>query len=202
MARYVDPDVWRDLRRALREIRADTYLLAEVMGDAGAWLQGDAFDASMNYPLRELALRFLATGAIDGREVMDGLARLSARHAWPVMQAAHNLVGSHDTPRFLTLAGGELWRLRLAVVLQMTFPGASGLYYGDEVGMTGGGIDAALRHGRCRTSVTCRCCSTSPGPTLTSWRLSLCVPWWRAAMATPRRTRPSCWLSTAGSSAR
>ena len=99
VARYVDPDVWRDLRRALREIRADTYLLAEVMGDAGAWLQGDAFDASMNYPLRELALRFLATGAIDGREVLDGLARLSARHAWPVMQAAHNLVGSHDTPR-------------------------------------------------------------------------------------------------------
>ena len=71
--------------------------------------------------------------------VMDGLARLWARHAWPVMQAAHNLIGSHDTPRFLTLAGGELWRLRLAVVLQMTFPGAPGLYYGDEVGMTGGG---------------------------------------------------------------
>ena len=139
VARYVDPDVWRDLRRVLREVRPDTYLLAEVMGDAGAWLQGDAFDASMNYPLRELALRFLATGAIDGREVMDGLARLWARHAWPVMQAAHNLIGSHDTPRFLTLAGGELWRLRLAVVLQMTFPGAPGLYYGDEVGMTGGG---------------------------------------------------------------
>ena len=139
VARYVDPDVWRDLRRVLREVRPDTYLLGEVMGDAGCWLQGDAFDASMNYPLRELALRFFATGAIDGREVADGLARMWARGAWPVTQAAHNLIGSHDTPRFLTLAGGELWRLRLAVVLQMTFPGAPGLYYGDEVGMAGGG---------------------------------------------------------------
>ena len=139
VARYVDPDVWRDLRRVLREVRPDAYLLGEVMGDAGRWLQGDAFDASMNYPLRELALRFFATGSIDGREVADGLARMWARGAWPVTQAAHNLIGSHDTPRFLTLAGGELWRLRLAVVLQMTFPGAPGLYYGDEVGMAGGG---------------------------------------------------------------
>ncbi len=127
VARYVDPDVWRDLRRVLREVRPDAYLLGEVMGDAGRWLQGDAFDASMNYPLRELALRFFATGAIDGREVADGLARMWARGAWPVAQAAHNLIGSHDTPRFLTLAGGELWRSRLAVVLQMTFPGAPGL---------------------------------------------------------------------------
>ena len=84
---------------------------------------------------------------------MDGLARLWARHAWPVMQAAHNLIGSHDTPRFLTLAGGELWRLRLAVVLQMTFPGAPGLYYGDEVGMTGGGDPGCAERSRGRARI-------------------------------------------------
>ena len=139
VARYVDPDVWRDLRPMVRAVKPDTYLLGEVMGDASVWLQGDAFDASMNYPLRELAVRFFAAGTIDGRQLADGLARLWAGCAWPVAQAAHNLIGSHDTPRFLTLAGGEVWRLRLAVVLQMTFPGAPGLYYGDEVGMTGGG---------------------------------------------------------------
>ncbi len=52
--------------------------------------------------------------------------------------ANQNLVGSHDTPRFLSMAGGDVWRLRLATVLQMTFPGAPGIYYGDEVGLEGG----------------------------------------------------------------
>jgi neopullulanase len=49
-----------------------------------------------------------------------------------------NLLGSHDTARFLHEAGGRREALRLATVLQMTVPGAPGLYYGDEVGMSGG----------------------------------------------------------------
>lgn len=30
-----------------------------------------------------------------------------------------------------------MWRLRLAIVLSLTYPGAPGIYYGDEVGLTG-----------------------------------------------------------------
>ena len=48
-----------------------------------------------------------------------------------------NLIGSHDTARFLTEAGDERWRLDLAVVCQLTTPGAPSIYYGDEIGLTG-----------------------------------------------------------------
>ncbi len=47
----------------------------------------------------------------------------------------YNCPGSHDTARFLTEAKGEAWRLRLAMALQMLFPGAPAIYYGDELGM-------------------------------------------------------------------
>ena len=59
------------------------------------------------------------------------------------MTASQNLLGSHDTPRFLTIAEEDPRRLALAIFTQMTIPGAPGLYYGDEVGMTGGeaGVD-------------------------------------------------------------
>jgi glycosidase len=50
-----------------------------------------------------------------------------------------NLLGSHDTARFRTEAGGDIARLRLAILFQMTFPGAPCIYYGDEIGMEGGG---------------------------------------------------------------
>jgi glycosidase len=101
------------------------------------WLQGDRFDATMNYTFREICLRFFARGEIDGSEATDGLSRLWAQYAWPVTLANQNLIGSHDTARFLTASGGEEWRLRLATILQLTYPGAPGLYYGDEIGMAG-----------------------------------------------------------------
>lgn len=138
VARYVDRDFWLVFRKVVRDVDPDAYLLAEVWGDASDWLQGDMFDGTMNYTFRELALRFFATEEIDAAQLADGCARLWAQYAWPVTLANHNLLGSHDRARFLTEAGGEVWRARLAAVFQMTFPGAPGIYYGDEVGMEGG----------------------------------------------------------------
>jgi glycosidase len=49
-----------------------------------------------------------------------------------------NLIGSHDTERFLRTAGGDIRRLKLAALVQMTSPGIPHIYYGDEVAMDGG----------------------------------------------------------------
>jgi neopullulanase len=138
VVRYVDPDFWGDFHDAVRSVRPDAYLLSEVLGDASQWLQGDRFDATMNYTFRDLCTRFFAKEDLDGGGMIDGLSRMWAQYAWPVTLANQNLIGSHDTPRFLTESGGETWRLRLATVLQMTWPGAPGIYYGDEVGLEGG----------------------------------------------------------------
>lgn len=137
VARYVDRDFWPDFRRACREVKPDAYLLAEIMGDVRDWLQGDAFDATMNYSFRSLAVEFFGRGTTDGATFLDHCTRLYARHALATTLANHNLVGSHDTARFLTEAGGERWRLELATVFQMTYPGAPGIYYGDEAGLLG-----------------------------------------------------------------
>jgi neopullulanase len=49
-----------------------------------------------------------------------------------------NLLDSHDTPRFITTAGGDETALRLAYLFLFTFIGAPCIYYGDEVGLDGG----------------------------------------------------------------
>ncbi|HJU52006.1 MAG TPA: glycoside hydrolase family 13 protein [Acidimicrobiia bacterium] len=137
VARYVDFDFWTDFRQTVRKANPDAYLLAEIFGDAGAWVQGDRFDATMNYTFRDICLKFLARGDADAREASDALVHLWALYSWPVTLANQNLLGSHDTVRFLTAAGDEIWRLELATLLQLTYPGAPGVYYGDEIGMTG-----------------------------------------------------------------
>jgi glycosidase len=57
-----------------------------------------------------------------------------------------NLIDSHDCPRFITCAGGDVRKLKLAALLQFTFTGTPLIYYGDEVGMSGG-ADPDCRQG-------------------------------------------------------
>lgn len=138
VTRYVDFDFWPAFRSAVKNENADAFLIAEILGDAGPWLQGDTFDGTMNYTFRQLALDFFARASTGGHTLADGLARMYASYEPNAIAASQNLLGSHDTPRFLHEAGGDPERLRLATVLQMALPGAPGLYYGDEVGMSGG----------------------------------------------------------------
>lgn len=138
VARYVDFDFWPAFRRAVKEVKPDAYLIAEILGDAGPWLQGTAFDATMNYTFRQLCLDFLATRGSTGSEFAEGLVRMYAMYPPAVGAVNQNLIGSHDVPRFLHEAGEDHTALALATVLQLTLPGAPGLYYGDEIGMTGG----------------------------------------------------------------
>jgi glycosidase len=53
-------------------------------------------------------------------------------------QAMMNLIGSHDTVRFLNQSDGDTRRLMLAAVFQMTYVGVPQIYYGDEVALAGG----------------------------------------------------------------
>ncbi len=138
VVRYVDHDFWADMRREVRRIRSDTYLLAEVMGDARRWLGGDEFDGVMNYTFRDLAVDYFATGTIDTTAFLEGLLELTVMYSPAATALNQNLLSSHDTPRFINLAGGDARALLLASLVQVTFPGIAGIYYGDELAMEGG----------------------------------------------------------------
>ena len=80
---------------------------------------------------------YFAHGTITETELANRLNSMLMRYPDETNLSMYNCLGSHDTARFLTEAGGEIWRLRLAMAFQMLFPGAPALYYGDELGMTG-----------------------------------------------------------------
>ncbi len=138
VARHVEPDFWRDFRRVAKATRPDCYLLCEIWGDTSPWLQGEQFDATMNYFLRDLALGYFARQTMDTATFVDGLLRMLSLYPPQVTAVTYNLISSHDTERFLTMCGGDLTRFKLATLLQLTLPGAPGIYYGNEIGMAGG----------------------------------------------------------------
>jgi glycosidase len=134
-----DHDFWREFRTVVKDTNPEAYIVGEIWHDAAPWLDGTQFDAVMNYVFRDLCRDFIARDSIRADAFGAGIDHLLNLYPRAATEVQLNLLGSHDTPRFRTEAGGDIARLRLAILFQMTFPGAPCIYYGDEIGMQGGG---------------------------------------------------------------
>ncbi len=157
---------WRDFRRAVKQANPDAVVLAEHYGSPRDWLQGDQWDTVMNYDAFMEPVTWFLTGmekhSDDYRSDLYG----NAESFWgamchhgsdfpgPSMAIAMNELSNHDHSRFLTRTNHKVGRtntlgpeaaseginkavMREAVVLQMTWPGAPTIYYGDEAGLCG-----------------------------------------------------------------
>ncbi len=138
VANEVDHEFWRDFRREVRRIKPDAYILGEIWHDAMPWLQGDQFDAVMNYPFTDAVLEFFARESLDAARFSQHIVRNMFSYPQQVSEVMFNLLDSHDTARLLQQCGGDQRKMRLAAAFQLTFPGAPCVYYGDEIGLTGG----------------------------------------------------------------
>jgi glycosidase len=76
--------------------------------------------------------------ALDAAGYRQKMDELMAMYPWEIHLTQLNLISSHDIARALTVMGEDEASMELAVLLQMTFPGAPCIYYGDEVGLPGG----------------------------------------------------------------
>jgi glycosidase len=129
-------DFWQAFRKAVKAQNPEAYLVGEIWRDATPWLQGDTFDGTMNYGLRNAILDYTAFDAMDAEDFDLELSHLRACQG-PAAAYQLNLLGSHDTPRLLTLCNGDRDRAALAVTFQMTYVGVPMIYYGDEIGLQG-----------------------------------------------------------------
>lgn len=132
-----DMNFWREFRKRVKAINPEAYIVGEIWGDGSPWLQGDQFDAVMNYQFRDLVFNFLIKEESNVDQIDWGLAGLRERHPESVNYAMFNVLGSHDTPRMLTMAKNDPNKVKLAALFQMTYVGAPVIYYGDEIGMQG-----------------------------------------------------------------
>ncbi|AKU26420.1 amylopullulanase [Geobacillus sp. LC300] len=163
VANEVDPAFWREFRQELLQGSYDRgptlkegeqpLILGEIWDDASKYFLGDQYDSVMNYRFRGAVLDFLKNG--NAEEADKRLTAIREDYPSEAFYALMNLIGSHDTARAVFLLGNgtdsseraeldpnyneELGkkRLKLAVILQMGYPGAPTIYYGDEAGVTG-----------------------------------------------------------------
>ena len=158
---------WRDFRKTVKEANPDALILAEHYGDASDWLSGDQWDTVMNYDAFMEPISWFLTGLEKHSERKDehllhnsqafmcSMLSNMSRMQTGSLYAAMNELSNHDHSRFLTRTNRVVGRLykpedaenaekginygtfRSGALIQMTWPGAPTIYYGDEAGVCG-----------------------------------------------------------------
>ncbi len=135
----IDDDAfWKQFREVVKSANPDAYLLGEIWDINPRWTSEGHFDGLMNYPIRE-ALLALLQGRENAGQFGDRLETLIRSYARENLYAMFVPLDSHDTERFKTSVGNHADKTRLAFQVQMALPGAPSIYYGDEIGLEGGG---------------------------------------------------------------
>ena len=188
VAPWMPDDFWREWRTAIKQHKPDALTVAETWFGASKYFLGDMFDSTMNYIFRNSVLEYAAGG--KARALYGNIELMREAYPPQAFHALMNLLSSHDQARAqhqfgwhadkdsdkdsdkdndkdsdpqdpATIAQAKQ-RLLLAVFFQMTFPGPPTVYYGDEVGVTGGDDPATA--------------APIPGPTWAASPTCNCVP--------------------------
>lgn len=161
------PDVFLDrLRAAVKAEKPDALIIGEVWEDATnkisysvrrRYFLGRQLDSVMNYPFCNAIIEYVKGGT--ARKIAEVVETVCENYPQKCLNLLMNHIGTHDTARILSVLGyrGEygnrenqahlclsqsmrekaLVLLRMAAILQYTFPGIPSLYYGDEAAVEG-----------------------------------------------------------------
>lgn len=155
----------KEIRKAVKSRSADNLLIGEVWEDATnkiaygvrrEYFLGEELDSIMNYPLRSGILHFLLKK--DSSLFVQTINDMADHFPTQALHTLMNILGTHDTPRLLTVLAGltantreemavlqipeyligvAIERFKKAILMQFTVYGVPSIYYGDELGMQG-----------------------------------------------------------------
>ncbi len=157
---------WQRFRQGVREANPNAIILGEHYEDPSPWFNGKEWDTIMNYEAFMDPIGLFLTGVDkhsdnydgyacgDGNRFKDTILHFMTRFPGPSLAVAMNELSNHDHSRFITRTNGVVGRVenlgmeaaengvnealfKVAVLLQMTWPGAPTIYYGDEAGLCG-----------------------------------------------------------------
>lgn len=138
VADELSPEFLRELRECVKQWKDDAYIVGESWYNASPWLMGDQLDAVMNYQLTTVCLDYFALNKINSKDFIHRINKVRMDYTRQVNEVMFNILESHDTKRFLTLCGGDIRILMIAVTFQLSYTGVPCVYYGTEIGMEGG----------------------------------------------------------------
>ena len=126
----------KEMNRELKAVKPDVFLLGELWHDSVQWLQGDEYDATMNYPFLG-GLQNFWIGSQPAKELMYAMNQCYTLYPEQLSTILFNFLDTHDTVRAVTRCGDQdIFYQQLTML--MTMPGSPCIYYGTEIALEGG----------------------------------------------------------------
>ena len=132
-ADVLDFEFMRALRRTANEVKADFWLMGEVIhGDYSRWANDETLHAVTNYTLH----KGLYSGHNDHNyfEIAHTVKRLNDMGAQSGRLRLYNFVDNHDVERLASKLRNRA-HLVPCYILEYTLPGVPSVYYGSEFGI-------------------------------------------------------------------
>jgi glycosidase len=133
-----------ELRSFLDERYPEAFVIGEVFG-AGSFALGPYYDPEQlnAYFQFEIAYQILSAADAGGpgglRAIVQDAAEAEPDQPWGTF------LTNHDQERVMTFLDADLDKAKLAAIALLTLPGLPFIYYGEEIGMTGGKPDPRIR---------------------------------------------------------
>ena len=136
VAHEIDPQFWWEFRRVCKAVKADCFLLGElVAGDYRRWVAPDLLDSGTDYQLYAPLYRsFNDANFFDLKAAIER----SAHAEYGVYRdlILTTFLSNHDVSRIATQLDNPR-HTYAAHILMLTLPGIPMIYYGDEISVLG-----------------------------------------------------------------
>ncbi len=138
VANEVDHAFWRKFNEACLAVKPDLYILGEIWTSSRSWLDGEQFHGVMNYSLVGNIIDYFVEKQIPTRKMANVLNEQLMQYRKQTQETMFNMLDSHDVPRILTMANGDIDLVKATLTFMFMMHGTPCIYYGTEVGMMGG----------------------------------------------------------------
>ena len=139
VANEISDSMLEEIKHVIHNEKKDTYIVGEIWHNATEWISNDGLDGVTNYAVSRAILTFVCDPQHYIFQYRSAIDELIHSYTLKQLKSSMPLLDSHDTPRLRTICNDDKDKVKLALLLLLTFFGTPSIYYGTERFMAGGG---------------------------------------------------------------
>lgn len=139
VANEISDRMLEDIKHVIQDAKEQTYIVGEIWHNATEWISNNGLDGVTNYAVSRAILTFVCDPGHDIYQYRSAVDEIIHSYTLKQIRSSMPLLDSHDTPRLRTICNNDKDKVKLALLLLLTFYGTPSIYYGTERFMEGGG---------------------------------------------------------------
>ncbi len=137
VANEISDSMLRTIHEEVKRPNTNSYIVGEIWHYSTEWISNYALDGVTNYAMARAILSFVCDNNHNIFKYRNDIDII--RHSYELRKLKNSmpLLDSHDTRRIRTICNNDIDKVKLALVLLLTFYGTPSIYYGTERYMEG-----------------------------------------------------------------